>query len=73
MGNELQIAIATLIEPYVQNLDRILEIASAVEELSAIYPAADRAEIASSLQKYAIGRGVTVLLNSAGRPTSIAA
>jgi hypothetical protein len=62
MDQELQIAIAEFVTPYIEDRHRILNIAAAVEELSVAYPGVDRERIADSLRKYAAPQGVTMLL-----------
>jgi len=63
MKDELQVAIATFVAPYIDQPYVILNIAAAVEELSAAFPGVDRDKIADALRHYATWQGVTMLLN----------
>ena len=67
MEDELKTAVAAFVTPYVEDQYRILNVAAAVEELSAAYPGIDRERIADSLRKYAAPQGVTMLLKPVRR------
>ena len=67
MEDELKTAVAAFVTPYIKDQYRILNVAAAVEELSAAYPGIDRVRIADSLRKYAAPQGVTMLLKPVRR------
>ncbi len=62
MEDELKTAVAAFVTPYIKDQYRILNVAAAVEELSAACPGVDRERIADSLRRYAASQGVMMLL-----------